>query len=231
MPVQHRKLIVAVACGVVIGWFVTAFVFYPPSPGWGKKVAWSLNVTDWFTAIGTVGAASAAVWLGLAEQRRRKRTRNEVRNALAHALLTDIVVVRQVLWTQALRWPAECQLIDFRNNSLQTLAALPIPNIQSYVGLLPKLGPEVAPYVIEAYGVVLRVKELAKMQIMIKRDELGDFEFVKRMVEQQRVIDGSLERAQKALAPHVAPLVPKADWQAALSVNKPQAPPETICKN
>ena len=77
MPDLHKKVLLALAVGVVLGWILTAFVFYPPAPGWAMKEHWG-DVATW-TAASAAGVAAAATFYAarVALKASRDATANE----------------------------------------------------------------------------------------------------------------------------------------------------------
>lgn len=55
----HKKVLTALIGGVILGWFLTAFVFYPPHAGWSSELGVG-DLATWFAAAGSVAAAFAA---------------------------------------------------------------------------------------------------------------------------------------------------------------------------
>ena len=57
----HRVAVWFALLGVVLGWLLTAFVFYPPYPGWFAKDRWG-DVATWVAGLATFLAAVIALY-------------------------------------------------------------------------------------------------------------------------------------------------------------------------
>ena len=89
MPDLHKKVLVAVTVGAVLGWFLTAFVFYPPHSNWDEKLKFG-DIGTWIGAFATFVAAFTALKIS-----RDQATREEQRfkrRAEVHAayLVSDL---------------------------------------------------------------------------------------------------------------------------------------------
>lgn len=85
MSELQQKVVLAVVVGGVLGWFLTAFVFYPPHSGWAEHLEMG-NVADWLVAVATGAAAYIALWIALRDGRRIAQEQN-ARARLAMATL------------------------------------------------------------------------------------------------------------------------------------------------
>lgn len=88
----HKRIVIAVFAGVVIGSFFTAFVFYPPYPGWGITEHWG-DCATWFGGLGSMAAAITALTIAGRDQRHRdteKRADAELADFRAGMLLTPV---------------------------------------------------------------------------------------------------------------------------------------------
>ncbi|MBD8873855.1 hypothetical protein [Rhodanobacter sp. DHB23] len=62
MPVTHKIAAQWCAVGIIAGALLVAFVFYPPHSGWNERLEYG-DLATWLTAIGTMGAVVAALFL------------------------------------------------------------------------------------------------------------------------------------------------------------------------
>lgn len=74
MPGLHKKVLVAVIGGVILGWFLTAFIFYPPHVGWSSELKIG-DLATWFAAAGTAFATVVALVIAGGDRRRRDKER------------------------------------------------------------------------------------------------------------------------------------------------------------
>jgi hypothetical protein len=101
----HKASIKAASAGAILGWFLTAFVFYPPHSGWGMGVHWG-DVATWFAGAGTFAAAIAALWIAGTDRRERKQQKTELASTAGEFLYCDLqwmLIHANLLQTNAIR--------------------------------------------------------------------------------------------------------------------------------
>lgn len=154
MPDLHKRIVTALVVGAVLGWFLTAFVFYPPHAHWNDGLTLG-DVATWFAAFFTCAAVVVALAFGLRQMFRDAAAEKELRSAIANALIVDLVTIRDFLITNQKQLNAAKDGINDRDlkNWLRRVQWLTLPSFDAYREVLPKLGLHVAPHVIEAYGV------------------------------------------------------------------------------
>src|SRR5215469_7012179 len=72
MPDLHKKLLIAAFLGMLLGWFIFAFVFYPPHEHWNDDLKVG-DVATWLGAVATASAAVVAMLIAGKDRRRRDK--------------------------------------------------------------------------------------------------------------------------------------------------------------
>jgi len=202
MPDLHKRIVEALIAGAVLGWFLTAFVFYPPHAHWndGLKLG---DVATWFSALGTIAAVIVALAFGLRQMTREEAAAKELRSAIANALVVDLLTIRDLLRSNMLQWNASQTSMDDMTlkNWLRRVEWLTLPSFEAYREALPKLGPAAAPHVIEAYGIIIRVARIANGQSTTINSRDDNLNFAKIIVDKTPNVLLAIWRAYKVLKP------------------------------
>lgn len=90
MPDLHKKVLLGVASGVVLGWFFTAFLFYPPHRDWGTGTHWG-DVATWFSGTATLLAVCAAIGIPMWQEARRRREQEGHQARSAEILAIELI--------------------------------------------------------------------------------------------------------------------------------------------
>ena len=119
--------------GVVLGWFLTVFVFYPPHARWDEGLDLG-DVATWFSAFATVGAAVVALYFELRQIIREREAERQLRGAIANALLVDLWTIRNLLIASQLKFWAEGESISDGelSNTLNRYRWLQLPSFDNY---------------------------------------------------------------------------------------------------
>ncbi|MBD8898365.1 hypothetical protein [Rhodanobacter sp. DHG33] len=196
------------ACGwAFLGVFVTCFLFYPPHAKWNEGLHLG-DVATWFSAIGTIAAVVVALSAGFSQRRKDDLAMAELRSSIANALIVDLLTIRSLLTASHLQWGHDGSHLSDQelHNVLRRVQWLNMPSFEAYRESLPKLGAGVAPYVIEAYGVILRTARIALGQSTTVNSNADDREFASKIIERVPVVLLSIWRAHHALSPYARPL-------------------------
>jgi hypothetical protein len=209
MMTRIQKVAVCFALlGVVLGWFLTAFVFYPPHARWNEGLGLG-DVATWFSAVATFGAVAVALYFGLRQIIREREAERQLRGAIANALLVDLWTIRDLLVASQLKFLAEGENIsdDELRNTLNRYRWLQLPSFDNYREQLPKLGADVAPYVVEAYGLVVRLSRISIGQSTAVKSRQDDLQFAQMVYDRTPHALLAIWRADKALKPLTRELI------------------------
>lgn len=192
---------------VLLGVFVTCFLFYPPHAKWNEGLHLG-DAASWFSAIGTFAAVVVALSAGFSQRRKDESALAELRSSIANALLVDLQTIRELLTASRLQWGLDGSHLSDQelHNMLRRVQWLNMPSFEAYRESLPKLGAGLAPYVIEAYGVIIRTARIANGQSTTSNSVADDRNFASMLIERVPFVLLSIWRAHHALGPYVRPL-------------------------
>lgn len=203
MTRMQRVAVCFALFGVVLGWFLTAFVFYPPHARWNEGLKLG-DVATWFSALATFAAVVVALYFGLRQVIREREAENRLCGVIANAFLVDLWTIRGFLKECQNEWWKAGESISDRDlkNMLTRFRWLTLPSFDVYKDVLPKLGAGVAPYVIEAYGLVIRLARIANGQATTENSRVDDIHFARMVLDKVPNVLVSLWRAEKVLEPY-----------------------------
>ena len=184
--------------GIVLGWFLTAFVFYPPHPGWAMTEHWG-DVATWVSGIATLLAVCVAIGVPWVRDRQRRveQHQREFRIGQIVAIeLADVMngihkaaIERRVVVNDASRGVYDAMVAPFATAATM-YGADDLPHGSDLVVLPYPLPPSVASLRTAlaiyngALGRVLDLSQTMSLADAVKRGNLAE----------------TLDRAQRALA-------------------------------
>lgn len=194
----QKATIFAALSGMFLGWLLTAFVFYPPTPGWAVTEHWG-DVATWVSGLATLFAVCVAIGVPWTQdrQRRAEQHQREFRIAQIAAIeLADVmldilkaIIDRRVVVGDASRGVYDATVAPFvavatiyGENALphgSDLVVLPYPLPPSIASLRTSLAIYNA-----ALARVIGLSQTMSVADSVKHEKLGE----------------ALNRAQRALA-------------------------------
>lgn len=202
MTLNHKVAVGFALIGFFFGWLLTAFFFFPPHSRWNEGLGIG-DVATWFSAFGTIAAVVVALCFGLRQILRERDAERQLLHALANTLLVDLWTIRLFLNECQNQWGKAGESIsdiDLKN-TLARFRWLTLPSFDAYREVLPKLGGGIAPYVIETYGLVLRLNRIANGQVTTQNSRKDDLYFAQMVFDKIPNVYLSIWRAEQVLKP------------------------------